>query len=75
MKKYSEVYALQEIYSRRQVQKLERISAALGMLLVGDPNKASLRQRMLVSMGHLKTEEGVTQALIKLYDEVLQKKE
>lgn len=81
VQKYAEVYDVQELYVRAEAQKLQRVSQVEGILMGGDPNKASLkdiesfRQQILVSLADLATEESLAKELSEAYGKLLMEKQ
>jgi len=76
VKKYSGVYALQELFVAQQRLVLQRLSAALPISALGDPYKAqakdleAFRTHVLATVGELTVEEQLGAQLLKAYEEV-----
>ena len=79
VKKYAELYHLQDTYSRNVQQKLDRLSDAMSLLLAGeDPTKAdakdleAFRTAVMKMMSTLQLEKDLGTTLSKAYQEALE---
>jgi hypothetical protein len=78
VKKYAEVYALQDLFVSQQQRAMQGLTGALAIIALGDPYKAkardleSFRTHVLETIAELKTEELLGVQLLKGYEKALQ---
>jgi hypothetical protein len=74
VKRYSEIYALQELFAAQQRRVMQSLSGALPISALGDPHKAQVkdleafRTHVLETLGELAAEEQLGRQLLKGYE-------
>jgi hypothetical protein len=79
VRRYSRLYALQEVFTAHQQRALDRMSGALAIISAGDPHKATpkdleaFRQHIMALRGDLLIDHDLGKALSSAYDSELRR--
>ena len=79
VRRYSRIYALQDVFTAHQLRSLERMSGALAAIAAGDPYKAApkdldvFRQHVLALRGDLLIDQELGKALSSAYESELKR--
>jgi hypothetical protein len=77
VRKYSEIYALQDLFQAQQRRLIEKVTAALAVVGAGDPNKGTrrdielFRENVMAVLGELYAEESLGKQLLAGYEKAL----